>query len=85
MNDTVTCATSRQSMSRKLQALKRAADELSMKVHPTKSKFICIGGDNSSDFELDGGIVIKHTNSHWRSQEGATGAVLPPIRLYFMF
>ena len=63
MDDTVLFATSRQSMCKKLAILKRAADEIGMLIHPTKSRFMCIGATDCEKFVMDN-VDISHTSKY---------------------
>jgi hypothetical protein len=63
MDDTVILATSREKMIEKLTVLKRSVDEIGMRIHPTKSQFICVNCEDSEPFTL-GDASISHTNSY---------------------
>jgi hypothetical protein len=64
MDGTVVFSTSRRAMQRKLMLLKNSTDFLNMKLHPRKSKYMCINSQNRDSFILDGGISIDHTTRY---------------------
>ena len=63
MDDTAVLATSRESMLRKLTALKKCTDNLQAEIHPVKSAFITVNTKDTCDFVLDG-ISIVHCNDY---------------------
>ena len=63
MDDTVIFATSRNKLHQKLTYLKTSADDLGMRIHPTKSKYMCINSNDSTPFKLDN-IQIDQTNNY---------------------
>ena len=62
MDDTAVLATSREQMAKKLRLLVDKTHDLGMMINPSKSKFICVNGDNSP-FNI-GEIVIEHTDAY---------------------
>ena len=63
MDDTVIFATSREKMIEKLNKLKIEADEIGMKIHPTKSKYQCVNTEDRTPIVLQN-ITIRHTESY---------------------
>jgi hypothetical protein len=63
MDDTVIFSTSRQAMQQKLELLIKAATDLNMLVHPTKSEYMCINSKDKEPFKIDN-ICIKRVESY---------------------
>jgi hypothetical protein len=65
MDDTIVFATSRQKLRTKLGLLKSATDVLNMKIHTSKSLFMCFGNPikDTHPFMIDD-IIISHTDRY---------------------
>ena len=63
MDDTAILATSRESMTRKLAALKACTDSLQGEIHPKKSAYITVNTNDTRDFIL-GDVHIAHCKEY---------------------
>ena len=63
MDDTVLLATNRDAMQEKFQLLVDAAVSLDMVVHPGKSKFLIVNGDDNQPFMYKG-VTVEKTSSY---------------------
>ena len=63
MDDTVVFASSRATLCQKLDLLKRAADNIGMKIHPTKSQFMAVNSNDIRPIDLPG-ARISHTTQY---------------------
>ena len=63
MDDTAVLATSRESMLRKLTALKACTDNLHGEIHPNKSAYFTVNTNDTSDFILDN-VTIAYCNEY---------------------
>ena len=53
MDDMAVIATSRDAMSCRLDLLKKASDNLGMKIHPSKSKYLTVGVEDEEPLRID--------------------------------
>jgi len=63
MDDTVVFASSRTTLCHKLNLLKRAADNIGMTIHPTKSQFMTVHSNDIVPIDLQG-ATISHTKQY---------------------
>ncbi len=63
MDGTVIFATSRQKMEQKLLKLKKAADDIGVIIHPTKSKYMTVNTNDVESFIMDR-ITITYTPNY---------------------
>jgi hypothetical protein len=63
MDDTVVFAMSWQKMMQKLSDLNESIKDIGMIINASKSQFLCVNGDNSDSFDLDG-TLINYTDQY---------------------
>ena len=63
MDDTAILATSRTSMQHKLTILIKTMNDIGMKIHPTKSKYIVINSPDNADF-VQNNITIARVENY---------------------